>query len=126
MKRSKYLSCHGQARLEADGENEGLLRRDHGGAIARDSLMYEPDIQDSTFREQVRRWLLEKHRIGMAAAELVRDSEKIGLGGGTNVAKVLRGLGTRKDLAVVTYALNVAMDLSRQKNVHVHADNAGI
>ncbi len=101
-------------------EERGLLRRDHGGALARDSLMHEPFVEDSTFREQVRRCALEKHRIGMAAAELVQDGEKVGLGGGTTVAKVLRGLGARKDLSIVTYALNVAMDLSRQKDVHVH------
>jgi DeoR/GlpR family transcriptional regulator of sugar metabolism len=101
-------------------ENQGLLRRDHGGVMARDPAMYEPFLDDSTFREQVRRCALEKQRIGTAAAELVKDTEKVGLGGGTTVAKVLRGLHTRKDLTVVTYAVNVAMELSRQKNLHVH------
>jgi DeoR/GlpR family transcriptional regulator of sugar metabolism len=101
-------------------EEQGLLRRDHGGAMARDPLMYEPFLHDSTFREQVRRCALEKQRIGMSAAELVQDGEKVGLGGGTTVAKILRGLHHKKDLSVVTYAVNVAMELSRQKNLHVY------
>ncbi len=101
-------------------EDRGLLRRDHGGAMARDSAMYNPFLHDSTFRDQVRRCAPEKQRIGLAAAELVQDAEKIGLGGGTTVAKILRGLHDRNNLSVVTYAVNVAMELSRQKNLQVH------
>ena len=101
-------------------ERQGVLARDHGGAVAREPILYEPFLHDSSFQEQVRRCSLEKQRIGMAAAELIGDSETVGLGGGTTVAKMLRGLRTRKDLTVVTYAVNVAMELSRQKNLHVH------
>lgn len=101
-------------------ERQGLLTRDHGGATARDPIMYEPFLHDSTFREQIRHCTLEKQRIGNAAAELIANSETLGIGGGTTVAKSLRGLRGRKDLSIVTYAVNVAMELSRYKNLHVH------
>ena len=35
-------------------EQEGLLRRDHGGAHIPDPLMFQPFINDSVFRAQVR------------------------------------------------------------------------
>ena len=101
-------------------EHQGLLTRDHGGASARDPMMYEPFLQDSTFREQIRHCTLEKQRIGTAAAALIADAETVGIGGGTTVAKSLRGLRGRKDLSVMTYAVNVAMELSHFKNIHVH------
>ena len=73
-------------------EQQGLLVRDHGGAAARDPIMYEPFLHDSSFKAQIRKCALEKQRIGMAAAQLIHDSEMVGIGGGTTVAKMLRGL----------------------------------
>ena len=100
-------------------EQQGLLLRDHGGAAPRDP-MYEPFLHDSSFNEQVRRCAFEKQRIGTAAAQLIQDGETVGIGGGTTVAKMLRGLRACKDVTVVTYAVNVAMELSRQKDLQVH------
>lgn len=63
----------------------------------------------------------EKRRIAAAAAALVRDGETVALAPGTTVAQMSRLLRSRRNLTVITNAINVVMDLSRQAQISVHA-----
>lgn len=56
--------------------------------------------------------LQEKRRIGRAAAQLVEDGDTIIIGGGTTCAELARSLGDRRNLVVITLALNVAYILA--------------
>src|ERR1700738_1792876 len=53
-------------------ENEGLVRRIHGGALLVPSRAFEP-----TFREKSRQYVDEKRRIGAAADALVQSGDTI-------------------------------------------------
>src|ERR1700756_831471 len=64
-------------------EDQGLLRRNKGGAIPVEPLLYEAFRHDSTFQEQLKRMASEKRRIGLAAADLVHDGETIAGTAGT-------------------------------------------
>lgn len=95
-------------------ERAGLVRRSHGVVALKESSGFEPLLHDPGFREQLYHRAAEKQRIAAAAAGLVQDGEIIALAAGTTVAKMCRLLRSRRDLTILTNALNVAMDLSRQ------------
>lgn len=100
-------------------EQKGLLRRVHGGAVSIEPLFYEPFRRDQSFMAQVERAADEKRRIGRAAAALITPGETIALTPGTTTTEVIRGLPMNYNITVVTNTVNVAMELSKRKDVYV-------
>lgn len=100
-------------------EQQGLLRRIHGGAVTVEPMLYEPFRHVSSFQEQEQRRAIEKRRIGLAAAELISDGEVIGIGAGTTTTQVARSIRHRKGITVVTNAINIAMELSHRDDLKV-------
>ena len=100
-------------------EQKGLLRRTHGGAVSMEPLFYEPFRRDRSFLAQVERAADEKRRIGRAAAALITPGETIALTPGTTTTEVIRGLPMNYNITVVTNTVNVAMELSKRKDVYV-------
>jgi DeoR family transcriptional regulator, aga operon transcriptional repressor len=100
-------------------EQKGLLRRTHGGAVSIEPLFYEPFRRDRSFLAQVERAADEKRRIGRAAAALINPGETIALTPGTTTTEVIRGLPMNYNITVVTNTVNVAMELSKRKDVYV-------
>jgi DeoR family transcriptional regulator of aga operon len=100
-------------------EQQGLLRRVHGGAISIAPLFYEPFRHDSTFQAEIGRQAVEKRRIANAAAEMIRDGDMIVLTAGTTTTEIIRSLRQPRGVTVVTNAVNIAMELSKRKEVNV-------
>jgi DeoR family transcriptional regulator, aga operon transcriptional repressor len=100
-------------------EKQGLLRRTHGGAVSIEPLFYEPFRNDRSFQAQVEKFADEKRRIGRAAAALINDGEIIALTPGTTTTEVIRGLPLNLKITVVTSTVNVAMELSKRKDLDV-------
>ena len=100
-------------------EGRGLLRRTHGGAVSIEPLFYEPFRNDRSFLAQVERFAEEKRRIGRAAAALIKEGEVIALTPGTTATEVIRGIPLDRKITVVTSTVNVAMELSKRKNLDV-------
>jgi len=100
-------------------EERGLLRRTHGGASPIEPLFYEAFRLDRSFQDQVGSFADEKRRIGLAASELISAGNTIGLTAGTTTTEVIRCLPTLGGITVVTNTVNVAMELSKRKDVHV-------
>lgn len=95
-------------------DDQGEIRRVHGGAIVVERAAPEPPIiQRMTENEE------EKRRIGRAAAELVRDGETVFLGSGTTTLEVARNLADRDNLTVITNALNIANLFAGKSNITV-------
>ncbi len=93
-------------------EQQRLLSRTHGGAVA-NSTAYELPLR---YRGGRRRE--EKRRIAAAAAARVSaDVASIGLTGGTTTTEVARRLADRQGLTVVTNALNIAAELALRPNL---------
>ncbi len=110
-------------------EQQGLLRRTHGGAVSIEPLFYDPFKNDRSFQAQVERFAQEKRRIGRAAANLIERGETIALTPGTTTTEVIRGLPLNQEITVVTNTVNVAMELSKRKDLkifvtggHLHGD----
>jgi len=100
-------------------EQKGLLRRTHGGAVSIEPLFYEPFRRDQSFMAQVERAADQKRLIGRAAAALINPGETIALTHGTTTTEVIRGLPMNYNITVVTNTVNVAMELSKRKDVYV-------
>jgi DeoR family transcriptional regulator of aga operon len=103
----------------ADLEGAGLLRRTHGGAVQVEPMFYAPFRHLSSFVGQEEFHAAEKRRIGLAAAEMVKDGETIALGAGTTTTQVGRSLRHRAGITVVTNALNIAMELSHRADLKI-------
>jgi DeoR family transcriptional regulator of aga operon len=100
-------------------EAQGLLRRTHGGAVSIEPFFYEPFRNDRSFQAQVERFAEEKRRIGRAAAALIKEGEIIALTPGTTTTEVIRGIPLNHRITVVTSTVNVAMELSKRKDLEV-------
>jgi DeoR family transcriptional regulator, aga operon transcriptional repressor len=86
-------------------QEQGLLRRTHGGAVANGVEVELP------LRYREARHHSEKRAIGRVAASLVANRSVVGVTGGTTATEVARSLMTRSDITVVTNALNIAGEL---------------
>jgi DeoR family transcriptional regulator of aga operon len=100
-------------------EEQGLLRRTHGGAVSIEPLFYEPFKRDRAFLAQVEKMADEKRRIGRAAAALITPGETVAVTPGTTTAEVIRGLPLNYNITVVTNTANIVMELSKRKDVDV-------
>jgi DeoR family transcriptional regulator of aga operon len=100
-------------------EERGLVSRTHGGAKIAGQMQYEAFRFDSSFHDRESRFAEEKRRIGMAAAELVREHETIALTAGTTTTQVARCIRHRSGINVITNAVNIGMELSNQPGINV-------
>jgi DeoR/GlpR family transcriptional regulator of sugar metabolism len=94
-------------------EEEGIVRRTHGGAVFVSDRFAVLNYAD---RETTA--AAEKQAIGQMAAELIHDEETILLDGGTTTFQVAKKLLTRT-LQVVTNSLPIANLLSSAANVEL-------
>jgi DeoR/GlpR family transcriptional regulator of sugar metabolism len=95
-------------------EEQGLLRRTHGGAIPASATLFEPPYSQREVMHHP-----EKKAIAAAAAEMVKDGETIILDAGTTVYEFALALRGRKSLTVVTNSLVNAQALSDSAGVEV-------
>jgi DeoR family transcriptional regulator, aga operon transcriptional repressor len=92
-------------------EEQRLLARTHGGAVAH-GVLYELPLRYRGARRQE-----EKARIAREAASRVPDGAAIGLTGGTTTTEVARVLSDRQRLTVVTNSLSIASELAVRPNL---------
>src|SRR4051794_17719517 len=92
-------------------EEQRLLARTHGGAVAH-GVLYELPLRYRSARRQE-----DKARIAKAAAQRVADGSAIGMTGGTTTTEVARALSDRRQLTVVTNSLNIASELAVRPNL---------
>jgi DeoR family transcriptional regulator of aga operon len=98
----------------ADLEDQGLLVRTHGGAVAAGSRGEVPvRLRDSQFKEA-------KRRIATRVAELIPTGPyAIAISGGTTTAAVAKALANRQRLTIVTNALTTAIEIASRPNLKV-------
>jgi DeoR family transcriptional regulator of aga operon len=100
-------------------EHDGLLQRTHGGAVSIEPLFYEPFKNDRSFQAHLEKFSEEKRRIGRAAAALIEKGDTIALTPGTTTLEVIRGLPLNQNITIVTNTVNIAMELSKRKDLDV-------
>lgn len=98
----------------AEIEQEGKLKRTHGGVIVEQWTHDEP-----SFNERSTQNLEQKMRIGKMAASLVEDGDHIIIDSGTTTQYIARNLVHRSDITVVTNDMNVAAELRDAPRIKV-------
>jgi len=95
-------------------EDQKLLTRTHGGAVA-SGVLYELPMRYRGGQNYD-----AKRAIAACAAELVpADVTSVGLNGGSTTTEVARALASRRGLRVVTNALNIASELAVRANLEL-------
>ena len=87
-------------------EEQQLLGRMHGGAVGR-AVSYELPLRYKSVR-----YGDEKRRIAIEAASRVTEGMAVGLTGGTTATELAQALADRRELTIVTNALNIASELA--------------
>ncbi len=100
-------------------EGMGILKRTHGGAVLREEPTDSRGIDDFDWIARSKQMPDEKERIGQAAAALVGDGEAVLLDAGTTTIQIARHLSGRRNLTVVTNAVNVGLELARDESITV-------
>ncbi|GAB2836358.1 DeoR/GlpR family DNA-binding transcription regulator [Lentzea nigeriaca] len=101
-------------------EEQKLLKRTHGGAVAVE-VIYELPLRYRVGRRE------EKRQIAEAAAQLLTESvHSVGFNGGTTTTELARLLATTRSLKVVTNALNIASDLCSRPTVDLVVTGGGV
>lgn len=94
-------------------QDQGLLVRTHGGAVA-SGVGFELPLRHREARHQP-----QKRAIGRLAASLVPDGAVVGMTGGTTATEVARALPNDAGITVVTNALNIAAELVLRPSLRV-------
>jgi len=105
---SKHFGVHEVTirRDLAEIEQEGLLRRTHGGVIVEQGASIEPP-----FIERSNNQVEQKKRIARRAAEMIEDGDCIILDSGTTTVHIVPHIMNRSNLTVVTNDINIAAEL---------------
>ncbi len=105
-------------------KEEGKLKKVHGGAVANeknfqssyhgDTITFEPSFQE---KAEVNKQ--EKEKIGEKAVSLIKDGSSVFIGTGTTTMQIVKNIGDRAALTVVTNSLNHGLELARTPEVEV-------
>ena len=98
----------------AEIEQEGILKRTHGGVIMEQWTYREPSFNERSIQHAD-----EKMRIGQKAASLVEDGENIIIDSGTTTRHIAANLVHLSDITVITNDMNVAVELRDAPSVKV-------
>ena len=87
-----------------DLDQQGALKRTHGGAIKVDrSTAYE-----SMYSEKIGQMLEEKHRIAKSAAQMVHTGDTVLIDSGTTTFFIAQALSHHENLTIITNDLYIA------------------
>lgn len=92
-------------------EKRGILFRVHGGAIIK-----EHSVPDLALTEKERIAPKEKQRIAEAAAAMIERGDVIILDSGSTTTQIARQVKFKKDLKIITNAVNIASELAASEN----------
>ncbi len=90
-------------------ENDGLIKRTHGGAMPRKDM---PGSFNYNITESSKKNRREKSLIAQKAADLVSEGDIIALGSGSTIVALASVLRSKKNITIVTNSIAVATELS--------------
>jgi DeoR family transcriptional regulator of aga operon len=112
----KFQCSEATARRDLDAlvKKEGVIRTIGGAQWEGFS-----GTRESSFQEKKQLLWLEKEAIAATAAALVEEGDVIGLTGGTTTFLIAKAIKHRRNITVVTNAVNIAMELADCDGVQV-------
>ncbi|XID93552.1 DeoR/GlpR family DNA-binding transcription regulator [Paenibacillaceae bacterium WGS1546] len=115
---TKQFACsEATARRDLDDlEKAGKIIRTMGGGA---KYAGAGAIREIPFREKQHALYREKEAIAARAASLVEEGDVVGLTGGTTTFLIAKELKKRRNITVVTNAVNIAMELADSEELQV-------
>lgn len=110
-----YMTVHRDLK---ELEQEGIVSRVYGGAVARAPAAHRETVPDLTLEERFSVCQDEKQSMAAVAAQLVQDGEVICLDASTSALQMCPLLRERS-ITVVTNSLNVALQFADSETVNV-------
>ncbi|MBN1580762.1 MAG: DeoR/GlpR transcriptional regulator [Anaerolineae bacterium] len=101
-------------------EDQGILKRTHGGAILADGLDGRLIATKLPFEARQQQLQVEKEAIGRATVTLIDDGDTIMIDGGSTTVYVARHLGQKRGLTVITNAIALLPDLMAIPDAQVY------
>ncbi len=95
-------------------EQEGVLRRVHGGAVSTKKAYFDMSLND---RMDINKEA--KIRIAKAASCLVVDGDTLMIDSGTTTCYIAKELASRKNLTIVTNSLQIAREFGYHNTINV-------
>ncbi|MBD5460554.1 MAG: DeoR/GlpR transcriptional regulator [Lachnospiraceae bacterium] len=95
-------------------DNEGVLKRTHGGAVNLSKAAYEPTSDFKLSQKNA-----EKKRIAEYAIELIKNGDTITLDTGTTTLELAKLLPSRHDLTVITNDIAIATYLEHNSSANI-------
>ncbi len=95
-------------------EKKNILIRARGGALKIDPVGIDYHISE---KDKIN--IKAKQAIGRKAAEFVNEGDTIMIDSGTTAMELVRNLRERKELTVISNALNIANQLSKNSNISI-------
>lgn len=112
----KYTASPGTIRTDLQVlEDNGLLKRTHGGAISINRSSFE----QTTVEKDILHFD-EKKSVARAAVNLIDDGDTIVIDTGTTLMELAKLLYQKKNLTVVTNDLKIAMELDKFDSITVN------
>jgi len=93
-------------------EKNEVIKRTHGGAILK--RFNNLDIPFTTREDEYRK---EKQAIGYKASQIINSGDNIILDAGTTTAQIAKNIKDKRDLTVITNAVNIALELSNCREI---------
>lgn len=95
-------------------EEEGIIEKNYGGAVLRESTMIVPPISQRS-KEHIR----EKEKIACEAIKRVKDGMTVVLDTGTTTQQVAKLLKAFKELTIITNGLNILNEMSSSAHINL-------
>ncbi len=89
---------------------KGLVLRTHGGIMLKERVSFDPGMNEKNVQHKD-----EKELIAGKAATLINDSETIILDAGTTTEKIVKHLQGKRNITILTNALNIAIESSHSQ-----------
>jgi DeoR family deoxyribose operon repressor len=113
------LTSHATVRRYlGDLEEEGMIRRTHGGAVLQDHYSIN-DRNKYLIGKEIEKHVKEKSRIGLKAASLVQPTETIAFDIGTTTHFIAKYIGREIEINALCVTFECAMELYHKKNVNL-------
>jgi DeoR/GlpR family transcriptional regulator of sugar metabolism len=95
-------------------QEEGLIIKEHGSAtLNRESIL------DIDFAKRAREHVVQKRKIGIEAAKLIKDGETVIIDSGSTTPHIARNIRDMKNLTVITPSLKVTAELGGKEGITV-------
>jgi len=93
-------------------EKNEVIKRTHGGAILKE--FYNLDLPFATREDKYRK---EKQAIGYKASQIINSGDNIILDAGTTTAQIAKNIKNKRDLTIITNAVNIALELANCREI---------